>query len=73
MAPELRNKTYIMQKLRENNYKAERVENVKIRNTYFSMRFPIQITAKRTTREHRVSGQRRRVVEERLAAGLIGG
>ena len=37
------------------------------------MRFPIQITAKRRTREHRVSRQRRRIVEERLAGGLVGG
>lgn len=30
MAPELRNKTYIMQKLQGNNYKAETAERVHI-------------------------------------------
>ena len=36
------------------------------------MRFPIQITAKRKTRERRARGQRSRIVEEHLVGGYKG-
>ena len=67
MAPELRNKTYIMQKLQGNNYKAERVNIVVA--VRFNESFQFKYTAKRTTRERRARGQRNRIVEEHLVGG----
>ena len=59
MAPELRNKTYIMQKLQGNNYKAERV------HILVAVRFNESFQFK----ERRARGQRSRIVEEHLVGG----